>query len=82
MIRVLVHLNNGAPKSYLLTFGPDMPTERLKTILDDADPDRGIQRLMLNSVSHIEIPPDRLRWSETQAQFTLSQKSYSVEQLA
>ena len=81
-MKVLVHLNHGFAKSYLLSFNKEMTTDRLKRISEDPDPDHAIQVFMMYSSKQIEVNAKDRQKAESLASFTISQKGYSIERLA
>ena len=81
-MKVLVHLNHGFAKSYLLSFNEEMTADRLKRISESPDPDHAIQVFMMYSSMHIEVDSKDRRKAESLAGFTISQRGYSIERLA
>ena len=81
-MKVLVHLNHGFDKSYLLSFDKEMTADRLKKISEYPGPDRAIQVFMMYSSKQIEVASTDRQKAEGLASFTISQKGYSIERLA
>ena len=59
-----------------------MTIKGLKLILNDADPDETIQKLMVYSTKRVEISPKDRQKAEALAHFTISQHGYTAERLA
>ena len=81
-MRVLVHLNHGVDKSYLLAFKPNMTAGRLKNIIGRPDQDRAIQALLAQSAGQVEVIKEEKHKAESLADFTISQYGYTSERLA
>ena len=81
-MKVLVHLNHGFNKSYLLSFDKEMKADRLKKISQGPDPDCAIQAFMMCSSKQIEVNSKDRQKAESLASFTVSQSGYSIERLA
>ena len=80
-MKVLVHMNHGSDKSYLLSFDREMTAKGLKVILEDTDPDHAIERLMLYSAGRVEVKPKDRHKAEGLANFTISQHGCTLERL-
>ena len=81
-MKVLVHLNHGLDKSYLLSFNKGMKADRLKEISQYPDSDHAIQAYMMHSSRRIEVHAKDRQKAEGLASFTISQSGYSIERLA
>ena len=81
-MKVLVHLNHGINKSYLLCFERNMTAQSIKEILGCTDPDHAIKRLLMYSSKRMEVSPKDRQKAEKLAHFTISQRGYTFEQLA
>lgn len=81
-MKVLVHLNHGVDKSYLLAFKPNMTAGRLKAMIGSPDQDRAIQVLLARSSGHVEVLKKEKKKAESLADFTISQHGYTSERLA
>ncbi len=83
MLKVLVNLNHGSDKSFLLLYGSSITADQLKAIIDDPDDDRAIRMLMQCASNYEEISQKDRRRLESEAAFTVNQQSgYTVQRLA
>lgn len=81
-MKILVHLNHGSDKSYLLTFENPMNLEKLRLILEDKDHDRMIRWLMMASSKSVEVKPKDRKKLEAQSDITIRQDVYLIQKLA
>jgi hypothetical protein len=81
-VKVLVHLNHGHDKSYLLTFDRETTPKMLKEILESDDSDQTIRDLIAYSAKQVEIKPKDRRKAESVAHFIVNQRGYGAERLA
>ena len=80
-MKVLIHLNHGLDKSYLLGF-ENLKAQEVRTILESSSEDLAIQRLMAKASQRVEIAPKEKQRAQNLADFTLSQHGYTIERLA
>jgi len=80
-MKVLVHLNHGLDKSYLLGF-EHLGAKEVRAILENSNEDLAIQKLMACSTKQDEIAPNKKQQAQNLADFTLSQHGYTIERLA
>ena len=85
-MKVLVHLNHGIDKSYLLNFGNKVSKEAIKKVLslgqDDAAKAIFGYAHTIESVQKIEIPEIQKSWAGLQADFVVGHQGYIAERLA
>ena len=84
-MRVLVHLNHGVDRSYMLNFGESVTKKDVAEILG-SDEDDVAEALLgyaaTKSAFKIEVPVQDRKKAEFEADFTVSQHGYSTERLA
>ena len=84
-MKVLIHLNHGIDRSYMLNFGKSV-TKKDVAKLVDAGVDNAVSSLFayaaIRSIGKVEIPTEDKRKAELGADFTLSQHSYISERLS
>ena len=84
-MRVVVHLNHGTDRSYLLDFGKDMSKEDIDDLLE-REGATAAELLMvyaaLTSAVRMEIHDGEIKKAEQTADYTLSQRGYVMERLA
>ena len=82
-MKILVHLNHGADKSYLLGFAGRITTrQEVKAILKDRNEDRAITTLFAHSARRVPVSPKDRQKAEGIADFVVSQHGYTAERLA
>ncbi len=84
-MRVLVHLNHGVDRSYMLNFGKDVTKKDVAKLLRSGE-DYGAEALLsyatAKSAFQIEVPIQDRKKAEFEADLTVSQHGYSIERLA
>lgn len=80
-MKVLVHLNHGLNKTYLLHFNRRMTRETIRQILT-ADDSVATQMLILASAKKVEVAAEEKISAERSADFVISQQGYTAEKLA
>ena len=78
---VLVHLNHGINKTYLVRLNAGMTRDDLKKVLA-AGQNRAAERLFLRSHEKIEVTPQDVPKAAMAADFVVSQYGYTSERLA
>ncbi len=78
---VLVHLNHGIERSYLLAFEKSMSKDEVRGILN-GDESGAAQALLMKSIKQVEIPSKDRQKAEAAADFVVSQYGYTSERLA
>lgn len=84
-MKVLVHLNHGVDKSYLLNFGKNATKASINRMLEDAKRDAAETLLNYASVAGITkvlVAPSEIHKAEFEADYTVSQHGYIAERLA
>ncbi len=79
-MKVLVHLNHGVDKSYLLAFRrEDITKDELKSLIDgDA---KAVDKLFIKATQRVEISPKDLPKAGRTADFVISHHGYTAERL-
>ncbi len=81
-MKIVVHLNHGVDKSYLLVFGKNSITrDQVRQIINQND-DISAKQLIFKSGERYELNPSEARRAEMVADFVVSQHGYSAERLA
>ncbi len=84
-MKVLVHLNHGVDKSYMLNFGRRVTKEDIAFILKKHD-DRAVEALLGYAVSltaqKTEVPQEKRQTAGFEADYVVSQHGYTTERLA
>ena len=78
---VLVHLNHGINKTYLVDLGDDMTRETLQNMMA-CGAERAAERIFLRSKDRIEVPAEETQKAAMAADFIVSQAGYTSERLA
>lgn len=84
-MKVVVHLNHGNDRSYLLNFGKSVTKKDIAKLLNDERKDAAETLLgyaALKSAFKIEIPTQDRQKAELAADYTVSQHGYIAERLA
>ena len=85
-MKVLVHLNHGIDKSYLLNFGNKVKKGDINNVLhlgqDDAAKAIYSYALLSESVQKIEIPDNEKGNAGLEADFVVGHQGYIAERLA
>lgn len=84
-MKVLVHLNHGVDKSYLLNFGKNATKQTINRMLRDDKKDAVESMLkyaLIAGINKVEITPSEIKKTEFEADFTVSQHGYIAERLA
>lgn len=84
-MKVLVHLNHGVDRSYLLNFGKSVTKKDVEKLLDEGEND-AVEALLgfaaAKSIFKIEVPIQERKKTEFEADYTVSQHGYISERLA
>ncbi len=80
-MKILIHLNHGADKSYLLHFDESFAAKRLRSILNAGNQDAMVHKLFRISAQNMEVSPRERKEAEAQADFIVSD-GYTAERLA
>ena len=84
-MKVLMHLNHGVNKSYMIDFGAGVTHRDLTRLLEDGA-DRAVKSLLcyaaIRRACRTEIRPRELGRAALRADFTVSQHGYTAERLA
>ena len=80
-MKVLVHLNHGIDRSFLLYFRRDITGKKIQSILAHRNCSAAIQKLMMKSSTITEVPAQDKKKVEALANFTVADH-YSAERLA
>lgn len=80
-MKVLIHLNHGSNKGFLLKLKENVFVADVKKIIEDYDRDGAITKLILRSSSMVELSPEDTKKAKPWADFTIS-GGYTVEKLA
>ncbi len=78
---VIVHLNHGINKSYLITMGNQITRGEVRRMVDRNDDD-SLKTLITKSETMVEISDKEKKMTERIADFIMSQQGYSAERLA
>ena len=84
-IKVLVHLNHGVDKSYLLNFGENATRRTINRMLKNDKKDAVESMLkyaLIAGIDKVEVTPSEVRKTEFEADFIVSQRGYIAERLA
>ncbi len=85
-MKVLVHLNHGIDKSYMLNFGNRITKVAIKKVLylgqDDAAQAIYGYAEILGSVQKIEVPETKKKSAGLEADFVVGHQGYIAERLA
>ena len=84
-MKVLVHLNHGVDKSYLLNFGKNVTKPTINRMLKDDKKDAVESMLkyaLIAGIDKVEVTPSEVRKTEFEADFIVSQRGYIAERLA
>jgi hypothetical protein len=84
-MKVLVHLNHGVDKSYLLNFGKAATKQTVNRMLKDDKKDAVeslLKYALIAGIDKFEITPAEVKKTEFEADFTVSQHGYTSERLA
>ena len=85
-MKVLVHLNHGVDKSYMLDFGNRINKDAVKKVLrlgqDDAAQAIYGYANLLDSVQKTEVPETRKKSAGLDADFVVGHQGYISERLA
>jgi len=79
-MQVLVNVNHGVNKSYLLSFPGDMTSAQIRESLDNYPRSTAIQRLLKKARTFVEIQPHQKPKAAASARFVVSD-SYTTERL-
>ena len=84
-MKVLVHLNHGVDRSYLLNFGKSVTKKDIAKLLRNGE-DYGAEALLsyaaIKSAFKVEVPVQDRKKAEFEADYTVSQHGYISERLA
>ena len=84
-MKVLVHLNHGVDKSYLLNFGENATRRTINRMLKNDKKDAVESMLkyaLIAGIDKVEVTPSEVRKTEFEADFIVSQRGYIAERLA
>lgn len=84
-MKVLVHLNHGVDKSYLLNFGKKATKQVIGRMLKDDKKDAVESMLkyaLIAGIDKVEVTPSEIRKTEFEVDYTISQHGYIAERLA
>ncbi len=85
-MKVLVHLNHGSDKSYMLNFGAEVSRSTIQIVLrlDGEDAAQVIYNYanLLDRVQKTEIPADKKTKAACEADFVVGHQGYISERLA
>lgn len=81
-MKIVVHLNHGVDKSYLLVFGKNAISRSEVRELVERNDDSAAKLLMLQSDQRHELTQTEIRRAEFAADFVMNQHGYSSERLA
>ncbi len=85
-MKVLVHLNNGSDKSYMLNFGSEVSRSTIQIVLrlDGEDAAQVIYNYanLLDRVQKTEVPPNQKSKATLEADFVVGHQGYISERLA
>ena len=80
-MKIVVHLNDGVDKSYLLVFDRTAISRREAKLLVDRNDDAAAKLLILQSNKRHELAPEDIKRAEFGADFVMSRRGYSAERL-